>query len=82
VSCPSASSCTAVGLFNNPAGSDDGVVEKWNGVRWTIERIPHPAGATDNFLGGVSCPSAGRCIAVGAFTNGSGSEATLAERYG
>jgi len=82
VSCASAVSCTAAGLFNNPAGSNDVLVERWNGARWLIQRAPHPSGASDDSLDGVSCPSNVRCTAVGSFTNGAGNQVTLAERYG
>jgi len=51
VSCPSASTCVAVG---------GGLAERWNGTAWTA--LPAPAGGS---LASVSCTSASACTAVG-----------------
>jgi hypothetical protein len=81
VSCVSPSSCTAVGFFGDAAGFNDALAERWNGTDWTIQRTPHPAGASDNSLAGVSCTSTRACTAVGSFVNSAGTPVTLAERY-
>ena len=81
VSCASPTSCTAVGFFNNITGIDVMLAERWNGTGWAIQRTPHPADATSNSLGAVSCPSKTRCTAVGGFANRAGTGVTLAERY-
>jgi hypothetical protein len=65
VSCPSAASCTAVGVFNDPQGADAILAERSNGGRWTIERTPTAAGLSSRSLNGVSCVSARTCTAVG-----------------
>ncbi len=82
VSCASAVWCTAVGIFNNVPGIDVTLAEHWNGSTWAIQRTPNPPGATSSSLGAVSCPSTTRCMGVGDYTNGAGTDATLAELYG
>jgi hypothetical protein len=67
VSCAAASvGCVAVG-WSYDYGGDPSVTlaEGWNGRRWTLLRSLNRAGPQDNALGGVSCPSAGDCFAVG-----------------
>jgi len=54
VSCPSATSCTAVGSL----------IENWNGQRWSIETPPIP-GLGHASLNDVSCTSPTVCTAVG-----------------
>jgi hypothetical protein len=60
VSCPSARSCTGVGI------SDSGgpLILRWNGARWRSRSV---AGnfALNYALNGVSCPSATACMAIG-----------------
>ena len=70
VACPSASSCTAVGVSN--AGP---LAERWDGTRWTIQSTPSPSQGGGG-LSGVACPSVSSCTAVG-----SSSAGTLAERW-
>ena len=67
VSCSSARACTAVGAYGSSrgGGSQQAFAERWNGIRWTVQRIPQPASQVDLF--GVSCASASACTAVGGF---------------
>ena len=58
VSCPSTTSCLAVGY----TGSGD-LVEHWNGSSWKITTSPRVS--TNAALRGVSCPSPTSCFAVG-----------------
>jgi hypothetical protein len=58
VSCPSSTSCFAVGSTDFGRG----LVEHWNGSSWKITTIPNPIGAA---LFGVSCPSTTSCFVVG-----------------
>jgi hypothetical protein len=81
VACPSPGACTAVGFFENVAGSNQAFSERWNGVGWAIQPMPSPTGAAATSLAGVSCSSANQCTAVGSSINGAGAEVTLAERY-
>ncbi len=82
VSCPSRTSCTAVGHSGNRAGTRGATLaEQWDGARWTIQRTPAPAGAKVSFLAGVSCPRRGACGASGSLITRSGVGLTLAERW-
>ena len=68
-SCTSPTSCTAVGLYDLSGGKGERpFAAYWNGSTWTDQQVPMPAGARLADLdGGVSCSSATRCIAVGAY---------------
>jgi hypothetical protein len=44
------------------------LAEHWDGTDWAQQSTPNPAGAVATGFGGVSCPSAGLCIAVGGAT--------------
>jgi hypothetical protein len=61
VSCPSWNACTAVGNIGVPHGPSPPLAERWDGVRWIVQRLPKLG--VD--LTGVSCPSASVCVAVG-----------------
>jgi hypothetical protein len=63
VSCPSSTSCTAVGASNGKT-----FAERWNGSSWSISSTPNPEGVTGSLLRGVSCSSASACTAVGSST--------------
>jgi hypothetical protein len=65
VSCASRGVCIAVGSFTDHARLRVALAERWSGSRWTIQRIPTPAGARSSSLRGVSCSSAAACTAVG-----------------
>jgi hypothetical protein len=64
VSCVSADSCEAVGLYST-GGSALELAEVWNGTVWKVQSTP----ATADTLGGVSCTSASACTAVGSATS-------------
>lgn len=68
VSCVSATSCTAVGDYQQ-TGNALALAERWDGTTWTKQKTPgvpdDPGGSTENFLNGVSCANANYCIAVG-----------------
>lgn len=65
VSCASSSFCVAVGAHHGAA-----LIERWDGVAWTIMTAPGLAGASDARLSGVSCASSSACVAVGSDTAG------------
>lgn len=68
VSCPSSSSCVAVGMFvDNTTGHTLALIETWNGTAWTALKAPEPAGVTYASLNGVSCPATSPCLAVGGY---------------
>lgn len=86
VSCPSATSCVAVGQAVSSGARKSSKVGKsrtpfaelWDGSSWTIESIPTPA--SGGVLRGVSCTSPTACIAVGQ-TGGLRPTGTLTERW-
>jgi molybdopterin-binding protein len=81
VSCASPSYCTAVGDFIKRAGAGVTLALRWSGTRWSIQRTPTPAAASSVQLAGVSCTSSGSCTAVGFFSDVTGIEVMLAERW-
>jgi hypothetical protein len=65
VSCTSSRARTVAGGWSATVGPDgtpvyDSVTERWNGVRWSPQNLPTPAGTTGDGLLGVSCYGAGR----------------------
>jgi hypothetical protein len=83
VSCVSARACTAVGNYADTVlATGVPLAERWNGIRWTVQPSPSPAGASDSSLTAVSCASARACVAVGNYqASSSGAGTTLAERW-
>lgn len=65
VSCPSRAGCTAVGGMTTGPGGHMPLAERWNGHRWTRQRIPAPRGAPPTYLTSVSCATQAICTAVG-----------------
>jgi hypothetical protein len=80
VSCASAGDCTATGQYRKADGRAVSLAEHWNGRTWAVQNTPNPPGATFSSLDGVSCASAGNCIAVGG-SGGASPEAPLAEHW-
>ncbi len=81
VSCPTTSSCMAVGSFQN--GTSKTLTERWNGSSWSVLASPNPAEG-HAMLRGVSCLSSSSCIAVGsgyATIFGPSKESTLAASW-
>ena len=82
VSCTSPTQCMAVGDDTiNAIGDAGGLAESWDGTAWTIRPIATPDGASDVILSAVACTSPAACVAVGSYTNSSGTEKTLAELW-
>jgi hypothetical protein len=83
VACTSASACTAVGDSRGAASpyAELTLAEAWNGTSWSIQDTPSPA-ATGNALNGVSCVTAGPCVAVGSAPDPGGYSQTLVEAAG
>ena len=83
VSCPSATSCTAVGSYGNPSSAtvENFLAEHWNGRTWTQQVDRGRAGSSYDNLTAVSCTSSTSCMAVGDFQNSSGNALTLAEHW-
>jgi hypothetical protein len=81
VSCASTRDCLAVGHFTDRAGAGAPLAERWDGARWSIERVARPAGARTSVLFEVSCASRSTCVAVGSSTGRTGVTVPLAERW-
>lgn len=76
VSCSSSRSCTASGDYSPGAGADY-FAESWNGKRWRLRGVPHPAHFIRGALLAVGC-ARGRCTAVGGYTGTGPLQQTLA----
>jgi hypothetical protein len=71
ISCPVPGSCAAVGLYEDGSGQETGALLTLSGGSWTAVAAPLPANATAPFASevtSVSCPAAGSCEAVGAYS--------------
>lgn len=80
VSCASATFCMAVGYYDASTRVPRGLIESWDGHRWSV--VPSPNRGGEDILDGVSCRSATACMAVGLFYNASKSlSETLAESW-
>ncbi len=75
VSCPSRTSCFAVGFAEGTSGKQKTLAEHWNGKTWQLQVTPDPAGKQGIELGSVSCASASSCVAVGTFNDGTFAQA-------
>jgi hypothetical protein len=80
VSCASSVACLAVGDYYN-GHANTALAESWDGADWTIQTVPLPTGALAAVLLGVSCSSAGECMAVGYYANSSNTNVALAESW-
>lgn len=78
VSCPSATSCTAVGAYQLADLQPGSLAEQYSGGRWQVQATTRPAAA--RILEAVSCTAAG-CTAAGYhYSSTTGQAGTLAER--
>jgi hypothetical protein len=80
VSCPTANWCAAIGERGSGA-PPPAVAETWDGAGWTERTIPAPPGSQAYALRGISCTSQSHCIAVGDYTDETGSGHALAEDW-
>jgi hypothetical protein len=81
VDCTAVDVCTAVGRYFNASGAESTLAEARTTSGWSIKTTPNPAGSTGDTLMGVSCWTAGGCIAVGQDKNTAGHDVTLAEKW-
>ena len=83
LACTSASACTAVGYSagSAPPYPRLTLAEAWDGTSWSIQSTLSPA-PTHNELDGVSCVTAGPCVAVGSSPDAAGYSMTLVEATG
>ena len=86
VSCPSKTTCTAVGSYGDLADNTWALVERRDGSTWSIQTTPvlgsPESGESETWFSAVSCASRTDCMAVGG--NDLGMEycdSTLVERF-
>jgi hypothetical protein len=84
VSCtPTPNLCTAVGGWKNAAKEQFTLAYRFNGVTtWTLQSTPNPSGSIASVFQDVSCATETSCAAAGSWVGGSGSNQTLAEKWG
>jgi hypothetical protein len=68
VSCPSTSSCIAVGGHLTGAGIGTPLAELEKGSRWVRVAVPSPPSSTSSSLDSVSCGGVGDCVAIGSYS--------------
>jgi hypothetical protein len=82
VSCTAANACTAVGEYENSAGTAwPAQAERWNGTSWSLQEPPSPTGAHETWPYSVSCASASACTLVGYYYVSGEKEMTLGESW-
>jgi hypothetical protein len=82
VSCVSTADCEAAGPNGTMAGVPQaGVLEKWNGMTWSVQEKVLPAGDKWATLSGISCTTGPVCEAVGSYGPPTDSTHLLALRY-
>lgn len=79
VTCASATSCVAVGQYEDDNSNIGALIDTLNGGTWTAAVAPLPAGGSDAFLDSISCTSASYCVAVGSYQPSNTSEGALIE---
>jgi hypothetical protein len=60
VSCTSSIYCVAVGYYEKASGTQQTLIETWNGTTWGLISSPDATGG-DNYLNGVSCADSSIC---------------------
>jgi hypothetical protein len=85
ISCPSVSSCVAVGRYRNASNDYVPLVDTLSGTTWTNTPVSFPSGAGPSVsdyppaLTGVSCASPSFCVAAGVFVDTAGKQNGLLE---
>jgi hypothetical protein len=67
VACTAANMCEATGEYAYADVALGVFAFGWNGQAWKGQNQPQPTGNEYNTEGGISCPVAGRCLAVGSW---------------
>jgi len=65
VSCPTATTCMAVGNYTSAAGRDLPYSALWTSGIWHVRATPTIPGKADTVFQAVSCAAAASCVAVG-----------------
>jgi hypothetical protein len=79
VSCPSSTSCEAVGNYYTSSGEQHALAEAWDGTNWTLQSSVNPSASSNLGLQSVSCISASDCEASGFYYGSGNVEETMAE---
>ena len=69
MSCPTATSCNAVGTYLDGSSAEHALAQTWNGTSWSTRVVADPSGGQAPGLSSISCTSATFCEAVGSYTN-------------
>lgn len=69
VACPGATTCHAVGFYQDGSGAFHALAQSWNGTSWTNRAVSDPSGGQDPALAAISCWSTSACEAVGSYTD-------------
>jgi hypothetical protein len=70
ITCPSTTTCIAVGRRAWTQAGFRPLAVRWNGTTWTAESPPTQPGATSNWLNALTCSSTTVCRAVGTYLAG------------
>jgi hypothetical protein len=82
VSCSQTSVCVAVGGYNGPGGVQKTFSETWNGRTWTAPvKATYRRGTNGEYLTGITCFFALRCVAAGNTQTVNGVYTTLVDRW-
>jgi hypothetical protein len=76
----SASNIWAVGFYRNSSGTNQTLIEHWNGTNWQVVASPN-LGTGQNSLYAVAAVRASNIWTVGNYTNNSGTNQTLIEHW-
>ena len=72
VTCPSITTCIAVGSYTNSSGVEQGILLTGSGISWAASKAPLPAAAaSDVVLSRVTCPTVFDCVAIGYYFDSS-----------
>jgi hypothetical protein len=81
VSCPTTTSCAAVGSQEFTSAPVNTLVERFDGESWRLESSPTISGATNTRFADVRCVDASNCIAVGSSFKSTTGTTTLTEKW-
>lgn len=70
LSCATATSCVALGNYQNRAGKELSYALIWTSGKWRLQHTPSVARQKASFFNAVSCPTVTSCVAVGVSTLG------------
>jgi hypothetical protein len=75
LTCPSSTSCTALGAYGSPSYPDGLAAISWDGTSWTATAITTPnLGGGGNRTAGLSCLDASDCVAATTIAPSGGGE--------